>query len=146
MAKPKRRDLWIPVSFGIVAVAAFIGLNVAIRAAPNPARTTPPPHALLAAYQACGSKGVLTPQHDRLTMDTATGLDKTDIGCVLNQLAAPFGVTDQLQSTPVGAKGNDDWGSYQVTWIVEAGGNLNVTFMESNVTVRPTEAATNRGN
>jgi len=78
-----------------------------------------------------GSKGVLTSQHDRLTMDTVTGLDRIDIACVLNQLAAPISIPDQIHSTAVGLQGTDDWGDYQVTWIVEAGRNLNVTITEN---------------
>src|SRR5262245_55559280 len=109
MAKPeRRRRWWIPASFGIVAVASCIGLVVALQAAPDPWPTTPPPHALLPAYQTCGSKGVLTSAHDRLTMDTATGLDKTDIACVLNQLAAPISVAEQIAHPAMGAQGSDD--------------------------------------
>jgi opacity protein-like surface antigen len=120
-----------------VALAAAAATAAACHSASDPstqpAAVTTTTGPLQTAYAACGSKGVLTSQHNSLTMDTSTGaVGKADIFCVLTNLTAPANIAIEISQTAEGKIGNDAWDKYLISWVIEGDGGWNVTIIENS--------------
>jgi hypothetical protein len=141
---PLKRPRWpaiLGISAGVMVLLFPVGAILllshlwGVDKPPNqlPTPTVSDPHpTLAAAYTACGSKGLLTTMNEGLYMNTSTGtVNRADIGCVLDKLDAPPSVSAEIDQTPAGKLGVDEWGPFSINWQADNKGNLNVSIMDN---------------
>jgi hypothetical protein len=95
---------------------------------PTPTDTYP---TLAAAYTACKSRGLLTTMTEGLYADTWTSTDRGDVACVLDKLDVPPFVRAEIEQTPAGKNGVDEWGPFSINWQVDDKGSLNLSIVDN---------------